>query len=113
MAFGETHDTTLMREFKEETGVSITWLVPHAQRNSMEPILFTLEPGAAGEMDDPHEGEEFGHVLSGRPTLILGGESYKLKKGDSFCYKPTMLHGIVNHSKSQARVLWISTPPSF
>ena len=31
---------------KEEDDRKITWLVPDAQRNSMEPILLELQPGA-------------------------------------------------------------------
>lgn len=97
----------------EQAGTSITWLIPHAQKNRMEPILLTLQPGKRTELDDPHEGEEFGHVLSGSVTLLLGEESYRVKKGDSFCFTPGQRHGFYNHTKSTARVLWVSTPPSF
>ena len=44
---------------------SITWLVPDAQKNTMEPILVDLgEDGRTYELL-PHQGEEFGYVLSG------------------------------------------------
>lgn len=98
---------------EEENGLSICWLVPNAQKNALEPILITLEPDGSTYDDEPHEGEEFGYVLSGNVTLILGDSKYKLKHGDSFCFKPSCMHRIINTSKREAKVLWVSTPPSF
>src|SRR5512133_243053 len=48
-----------------ETASEICWLIPTAQKNEMEPILVTLEPGGATFPDRPHEGEEVGYVLQG------------------------------------------------
>ena len=50
---------------KVQEDSSILWLIPNAQKNQLEPILFTLKPGASSEVDEPHEGEEFGYVLQG------------------------------------------------
>jgi len=91
----------------------IKWLVPNAQKNNMEPILLHLyDKGSSGE-DDPHDGEEFGYVLSGSISIFLGGRKYKAKKGESFCFKPSLVHSIANAGKSEAIVLWLSSPPSF
>ena len=111
LVFGE--DDMYVKTDEEGLKGSIQWLVPTAQKNRMEPILLTLAPGKRTELDDPHEGEEFGHVLSGSVTLYLGENSYRVKKGDSFCFTPGQRHGLFNHTKSTARVLWVSTPPSF
>ena len=92
---------------------SICWLVPNAQKNALEPILVTIEPGGSTAQDDPHEGEEFGYVLSGSVTLILGDKRLKLKKGDSFCFKAIEPHWIINGAKREARLIWVATPPSF
>lgn len=97
----------------EELGARICWLVPNAQKNEIEPILVTLEEGGSTDPDDPHEGEEFGYVLYGSIVLVLGGRKLKLKKGDSFCFKPTETHYITNPAKREARVIWVATPPSF
>ena len=43
----------------------IEWIVPSAQKNMMEPIRVTLQPGGSTYPDTPHEGEEFGYVLNG------------------------------------------------
>ena len=107
-----TPDDMFVKE-DAEAGSSICWLVPNAQKNQLEPILVTLEPGGATYADDPHEGEEFGYVLSGSVTLILGLRRFKLKKGDSFCFKPSVEHYLVNGTQREARVIWVATPPSF
>lgn len=96
-----------------DNGSSIRWLVTDAQRNALEPILVTLPTGEETEPDDPHEGEEFGYVLAGSVALLLGERRYKVKKGDSFYFRPNSDHRLINVGKSEAKVLWVSTPPSF
>ena len=92
---------------------SITWLVPDAQKNTMEPILVDLgEDGRTYELL-PHQGEEFGYVLSGAVTLELGGKSYRVRKGDSFSFKPSQQHNLKNTGKTPATVIWVCTPPNF
>ena len=97
----------------EAAGVSVRWLVTNAQRNALEPILVTLAPGASTEPDDPHEGEEFGYVLSGVITLVSGEQKRKVRRGDAFYFRPTGVHYLINTGKSEGKVLWVSTPPSF
>ncbi|WP_244835219.1 XRE family transcriptional regulator [Clostridium sp. BJN0001] len=92
---------------------SIKWLIPNAQKNEMEPILIEIEPGGHYEEEQPHNGEEFGYVLHGTINLHLGKKIYKVKKGESFYYKVKVNHYISNSGKRSAKVLWISTPPSF
>ena len=96
-----------------ELGLTIRWLITCAQKNALEPILVTLDLGGQTEEHSPHQGEEYGYVLSGSITLMLGHRRYKAKKGDSFHYRATMQHRLKNNGKTTARVLWISTPPSF
>lgn len=97
----------------EEAGVSIRWLVTNAQKNALEPILVTLVPGASTEPDDPHEGEEFGYVLSGTISLVCGEQKRRVRRGDAFYFRPTGVHYLVNSGKTEGKVLWVSTPPSF
>ena len=97
----------------EESGHKITWLVPDAQKNSMEPILLELSPGGKSPVLPPLESEEFGYVLRGQVTLVAGKRSYTVKKGDSFCLRPSATHYLENVSARPAAVLWVSTPPSF
>ena len=98
---------------KESDGVRIDWLIPNAQKKQMEPIMMTLQPDTQSEPDLPHEGEEFGYVLAGAVDLILGETTYHVRKGDSFSFKTSKQDYLVNKGKTQAVVLWVSTPPNF
>lgn len=91
----------------------IRWLVPSAQKNRMEPILVEIGPGGETDEDDPHEGEEFGYVLSGSVQIVLGDRATRARKDESFCFEPTAVHKLMNPGKTAARVLWVATPPSF
>ncbi|MEI3503022.1 MAG: helix-turn-helix domain-containing protein [Anaerovoracaceae bacterium] len=70
----------------DEAGNSIRWIVPNAQQNQMEPLLVTIRPGEQLQEDKPHEGEEFGYVISGCLTLHLGENVYTVKEGESFYF---------------------------
>jgi transcriptional regulator with XRE-family HTH domain len=101
-----------VKEMPDE-GYSINWIVPDAKKRAMEPIIVDIEPGCMTFDDDPHQGEEFGMVLKGSVSLILGKEKYRMKKGDCFYFKPDKNHCLKNSGKSVAQVLWISSPPTF
>ena len=65
-------ETDYFEKIDEELKNKIEWIIPNAQKNMMEPIRLTLSPGGSTYPDNPHEGEEFGYVLSGSVKLILG-----------------------------------------
>ncbi len=90
---------------------TIHWIIPNAQKNQMEPIRIKLEPGGSTYPDNPHEGEEFGYVLSGSITIHLGSKTYRAKKGESFYFTADRKHFIT--SKTGAILIWVSSPPSF
>ena len=102
-----------VKEDPETLRGQVTWLVPDAQKNDMEPILVELGPGGETDEEDPHEGEEFGYVLSGTIKIVLGDRAERVHRDESFCFHPTAPHKLVNTGKSACKVLWISTPPSF
>ena len=91
----------------------IHWIVPNAQKNEMEPILLEISPQGSSKEFDPHDGEEFGYVLSGSVRIVIGDRVERARKDESFYFKPTAPHKLVNAGKSSCRVLWVSTPPSF
>ena len=89
----------------------IQWIIPNGQENAMEPIRLTIGVGGSTCTDSPHEGEEFGYVLSGSILIHLGNRTYKAKKGESFYYTSDKTHYL--ESRSGATILWVSSPPSF
>lgn len=97
----------------EELRHIITWIVPNAQKNEMEPILIRIPSGGQSDVYAAHECEVFGYVLQGNIMLRLGDKWYKAKKGESFYYKANSSYYLSNKSGSDAVVLWVSTPPSF
>lgn len=105
-------DMFTKQDDEEKTG-RITWLIPDAQKNKMEPILLELEQGGKSIEIPPHDGEEFAYVLSGRVKLIIGKQELIVKKNSSFCLHPSSAHYLRNVGRNTARVIWISTPPSF
>ncbi len=92
---------------------STVWLVPNAQSKCLEPILVTIKPKKGLSFDKPHEGEEYGYVLQGTVKLYYGERVYVLEQGDSFYFAATKRHKLEAAGRKEAKVLWISTPPSF
>lgn len=111
LVFGE--NDIFVKEDEEGLRGSIRWLVPSAQKNEMEPILLEMGPGGETVEDNPHEGEEFGYVLSGSIRIVLGDRVERVKRDESFYFRPTEPHKLVNAGKTPCKVLWVSTPPSF
>lgn len=98
---------------KEEEGYKITWLVPNAQKNEMEPILITIYPFSETYVDYPHEGQEFGYVLEGELLLCIDNKKLKVKKGETFYYDSNKNHYLKNVKDKICRVIWVSSPPNF
>lgn len=105
--------TDYFEKYDAELKNLVKWIIPNAQKNMMEPILLTLDPGGSTYPDNPHEGEEFGFIISGSIVLHIGNRSIKAKKGESFYFTANKQHYITASEKSSATLLWVSTPPSF
>ena len=106
-----SRDDHFVKEDAEGLRGQITWLVPNAQKNRMEPMLVELGPGGRTHEIPPHDGEEVGYVLSG--SVVTGIKRHRVSAGESFCIQPREPHYLINPGKRGASVLWISTPPSF
>lgn len=107
------HDEDYFEKIDSEQKLTIEWIIPNAQKNMMEPIRLTIEPGGSTYPDVPHEGEEFGYVLSGSIQIHVGSKVYKARKGEAFYFTPNASHYITASGKTGAKLIWVSTPPSF
>lgn len=97
----------------EELGYKITWVIPNAQKNTMEPILVTLRAnGSTGEYT-PHAGEVFGYVTQGTVILHVGSRKWKVKRGECFYYAAGETYYLENQTAHDASVLWVTAPPNF
>ena len=97
----------------EREGYTINWIVPNAQKNTMEPIIVEIAPGSCSQVMQPHEGEEFCYVLNGKVTLVIGDREYEVRKGNTFYINGEREHYLRNDSAHAAQVLWICSPPLF
>lgn len=94
-------------------GVMVELLVPGAQNREMDPALVTIKPGEEMEEQEYHEGEEFGYLLSGKIQLRLNDQLYTAKKGECFYFNSDKRHAVKNIGKTEAKILWVVTPPTF
>lgn len=92
---------------------TISYIVPNAQKNAMEPILIELEKGKNSMEMEPHDGEEFGYVISGKVKLHYGDKELIVKKGETFYLSGKRTHYLENPYDTLAKVIWVSTPPLF
>lgn len=116
--FSEDEDEQIVfskDDFFENTqdDYKISYIIPNAQKNEMEPILIELKEDKKSMEIDPHDGEEFGYVIQGKVTLVNGEEEYNVKKGETFYLKGNLPHYIINKNDTLAKVIWVSTPPIF
>ena len=96
-----------------DAGITVELLVPGAQNREMDPVLVTLNPGEEMDEQNYHEGEEFGYVLQGRIQLRLDDQLHKVGKGECFYFDSGKKHTVKNIGKTDAKILWVVTPPTF
>lgn len=87
-------------------------LVPRAINRSIDPAFVTLAPGARTDVDKMHEGEEFGYVMTGEVVLVLDGIEHKVKAGECFSFYPNVPHWVENRADREAKLLWVTNPPT-
>ncbi|MBZ4650359.1 MAG: hypothetical protein PWQ83_1765 [Thermosipho sp. (in: thermotogales)] len=93
--------------YLDEYGIKGYILMDNIEDKSIDPKLIELAPGAETEEEDPHEGDEFGYVISGKLELILDGKVYKVNQGDCFYYCSDRKHKIRNPYEKSVKFLWI------
>ena len=75
------------------------------------PILFHRDKKS--QIISAYQGEEFGYVLKGAVTIVQGGKKYKVKAKETFYMDGSRSHYLYNHGSTEAKILWITTPPMF
>ncbi len=90
---------------------SFELLIPGSTNTMMDPAVVELQPGEAIEERDPHPGEQFGFVLRGTITLVLGKKEYRIPKSGCFYFRADKQHQVLNNSGKAASFLWVIAPP--
>lgn len=106
-------ETDYFEKIDDEKNNIFEWVVPNAQKNSMEPVRLTLKAGGTSEIYSPHEGEEFGYVIKGTIYINFGGKSQAVHTGESFYFKAGKKHFLENKGTREAVLIWVTNPPSF
>ena len=98
---------------KHDAKVRVEQLVPAKKGRLLQADMYIIPPGCGSDGELQHVGEEFGFVLEGSLQLTVENVSYLLETGDSFVFRSEQVHKFVNKGKTDARVLWLNSPPTF
>ncbi len=93
--------------------VEIENLIPGARSKLLQASIHLIPPGGGTEGMIEHVGEEVGYVLTGSLELTVGARTVTIAAGDSFHFRSDIPHGFRNTGDAVARVVWVSTPPTF
>jgi transcriptional regulator with XRE-family HTH domain len=86
-----------------------------APDRAFDSLLGEFDPGGSTG-DEPYshgDSEEFMLILEGAAQFQLGGEIIALGPNDSMVYRSSVPHRLMADPDLGARVLWITSPPSF
>ena len=95
------------------SGIRLERLIPYTKGHLLQSNIHIIAPGGSSDGAIAHEGEEVGYVIAGEIELTVDGKPHTLSAGDSFCFASHLPHGYVNIGKSEARIMWVNTPPTF
>jgi len=95
------------------TGIRLERIIPHSPDHILQCNIHIVEPGGSSEDHIQHIGEEMGYVLAGELELFLDDTVYHLGENDSFHFNSMRRHAYRNPGKTQTRILWANTPPTF
>ncbi|CDZ74900.1 Helix-turn-helix XRE-family like proteins [Peptoniphilus sp. ING2-D1G] len=100
-------------ESSKSRNYSVTWIVPNAQKNHMEPVIIELRQDIVTKDILPFNGEVLGYVLEGKIELNYDDEIYSLKKNETFYFSADKVSRIRNKNKRTAKIMLVSSPPNF
>ncbi|HTW73671.1 MAG TPA: cupin domain-containing protein [Steroidobacteraceae bacterium] len=113
MRSGERPIIEVQDRTRGNAGVKLERVVPYGNGHLLQGNIHIVAPGSGSEGGLEHEGEEVGFVLQGTLRLTVDGEQFTLRVGDSFVFNSAREHSYFNPGSTEARVLWINTPPTF
>ncbi|MDF2365653.1 cupin domain-containing protein [Sneathiella sp.] len=98
---------------RDSDGTELEWLIPQDQADLLAASIHFVKPGGGSMGTISHDGEEMGYILDGELELEVDGKTYFLKQGDSFYFASDRPHGYRNTKAAVAKILWVTTPPTF
>jgi transcriptional regulator with XRE-family HTH domain len=102
-----------MDPLRRGKGIRMERVIPYTKHHLLQSNIHVVAPGGSSFGLISHEGEEVGYIIAGEIELFVGDKSYRLRAGDTFCFRSEMGHGYSNSGPEEARVLFVNTPPTF
>lgn len=90
---------------------SVLEMIISKESQLLEVSQWTLAPGYASSVAQPHEGEEFVLVLSGKLVYQIDTEEYLLGPGDAIFHRADVVHWWSNASDGQTVILSVEARP--
>jgi mannose-6-phosphate isomerase-like protein (cupin superfamily) len=97
---------------KRGRGILVENIIPYSKGHMLQSNIHIVAPGGSSFGLISHEGEEIGYLITGEIELFVGDKAYKLSAGDTFCFRSEIGHGYSNRGATEARILFVNTPPS-
>lgn len=94
-------------------GVTLERLAPYADGCMLQANIHIIAIGGRSDGVISHLGEEVGFLVEGELELEVDGRRYHLRPGDSFYFQSDRPHGYRNLGNTEAKVIWVNTPPTF
>ncbi|HTB79713.1 MAG TPA: XRE family transcriptional regulator [Opitutaceae bacterium] len=77
----------------------------------LQPVLVTVPANRPGNEHFQHEGEEWLHVVAGRLTVSIAGDTYDLEPGDSAHFDSRLPHRLIARGGREVKVLLVAAAP--
>lgn len=103
-------------DYKElnNKNLKMTFLASKLVNRKLEPMIIEIGPHSETGADFyQHTGEEFGYVLEGEFTVMIGTEEHVLTVGESIYFSSNLPHRLKNRSDKPTKAFWVATPPTF
>lgn len=104
---------TNVQAIRPNSGIKVEQLIPVDPANLLEGNILLIAPGSGADQLIMHPGEEVGYLLEGTLEVTVGPTTYTINAGDSVYYRSELPHGFHNPGPKPARILVVSTPPTF
>jgi transcriptional regulator with XRE-family HTH domain len=107
-SFVETDDF-----LRRGSGIRMERVIPYTRGHLLQSNIHVVAPGGGSFGLISHPGEEVGYLIVGEIELFVGDKVYRLSAGDTFCFRSEVGHGYRNLGATEARILFVNTPPAF
>ncbi len=96
----------------QSRGLQIELLTQESTKKKIVPLLITLAGGAKTAPEENERGvEKFYYMLDGETKVMLDGQEYALKSGETLYFDASLPHEVSNPGSKTARLLCAVSPP--